>query len=177
MTIEQQNLRKEITEESHDHGAWTAEGYIQNQDLLEGYIYRTIPAKENSCGPIAVYNLCRHMGRELQFEDLLREMDGMHLLHMPGPTLMHVMRRCLTKYLPGWQEVHGRVLDGKKVVFVVRRLPLLNDVPVTERGGKRGFGCLAHGHISGRLRDRRRLMPGDLRSVHFSSWLWRPLKG
>ena len=108
MTIEQQNLRKEKTAESHDHGAWTADGYIQNQDLLEGYIYRTIPAKENSCGPIAVYNLCRHTGRELQFEDLLKEMDGMHFLHMPGPTLMHVMRRCLTKYLPGWQEVHGR---------------------------------------------------------------------
>ena len=108
MTFEQKNNWEEKAEDNKNHSAWTADGYIQNQDELEGYIYRTIPAKENSCGPIAVYNLCRHMGQELQFGDLLREMDGMHFLHIPGPTLMHVMRRCLTKYLPGWQEVHGR---------------------------------------------------------------------
>ena len=108
MTFKGKNLREEKAEDNKTQSAWTAEGYIQDQDLLEGYIYRTIPAKENSCGPIAVYNLCKHMGRELQFEDLLKEMDGMHLLHMPGPTLMHVMRRCLTKHFPGWQEVHGR---------------------------------------------------------------------
>ena len=108
MTFKQKNNWEEKAEDNKNHSAWTADGYIQNQDELEGYIYRTIPAKENSCGPIAVYNLCRHMGQELQFGDLLREMDGMHFLHIPGPTLMHVMRRCLTKYLPGWQEVHGR---------------------------------------------------------------------
>ena len=108
MVIERETLRAEKAAGSNNHEAWTTDGYIQNQDLLSGYIYRTIPAKENSCGPIAVFNLCRHRGQNLQFEDLLREMDGMHLLHMPGPTLMHVMRKCLTKYLPGWQEVHGR---------------------------------------------------------------------
>ena len=90
------------------HSAWTEDGYIQNQDLLTGYIYRTIPAKENCCGPVAVYNLCRHSGQNLEFEALLREMDGMHRLHMPGPTFMYVMRKCLTEHLPGWHEVHGR---------------------------------------------------------------------
>lgn len=108
MAFTRENHQEENTADSLCHGAWTADGYIQNQDLLRGYVYRTIPAQENCCGPVAVYNLCRHMGQELQFGDLLQEMDEMHLLHMPGPTLMYVMRRCLTKYLPGWQEVHGR---------------------------------------------------------------------
>ena len=97
-----------------DNSAWTEDGYIRNQDLLKGFVYRTMNAKENCCGPVAVYNLCRHAGIELQFGELLQEMDGMHRLHMPGPTLMHVMRDTLTKYLPGWQEVHGREAAAEK---------------------------------------------------------------
>ena len=38
-------------------GAWTEDGYIKDQDLLTGYTYRTIPAMQNSCGPVAVFNL------------------------------------------------------------------------------------------------------------------------
>ena len=106
--IEQQLSEKEESAAPADNEAWTADGYIQDQDLLTGYVYRTIPAKNNCCGPVAVYNLCRHAGQQLQFGELLREMDEMHRLRVPGPTLMYVMRRCLTKYLPGWKEVHGR---------------------------------------------------------------------
>ena len=89
-------------------GAWTADGYIKDQDLLTGYTYRTIPAMQNSCGPVAVFNLCRRTGKKVSFDHLLKEMDGMHMMHIPGPTFMYVMRKVLTFYLPGWQEVHGR---------------------------------------------------------------------
>ena len=108
MTNRQEAFSNDLTAVSSLRNAWTKDGYIQNQDLLTGYTYRTIPAKQNCCGPVAVYNLCRHSGQELQFEELLREMDNMHLLHVPGPTLMYVMRKCLVNYLPGWKEVHGR---------------------------------------------------------------------
>lgn len=109
MTIGQEtSSNSKKTGEPSISGAWTKDGYIQNQDLLTGYTYRTIPAKENCCGPVAVYNLCKHCGKNLLFDDLLCEMDEMHLLRVPGPTLMQVMRRCLTNHLPGWKEVHGR---------------------------------------------------------------------
>ena len=108
MTIREEIPLGDKDSASSIRSAWTEDGYIQNQDLLTGYTYRTMPAKENCCGPVAVYNLCRHCGQNRQFEDLLHEMDDMHLLHVPGPTLMYVMRKCLTKHLPGWEEVHGR---------------------------------------------------------------------
>ena len=48
-------------------GAWTEDGYIKDQDLLTGYTYRTIPAMQNSCGPVAVFNLCRRTGKKVSF--------------------------------------------------------------------------------------------------------------
>lgn len=87
---------------------WTADGYIRNQEALYAYTYRTIPAGNNACGPVAVFDLRRHEGHEVRFADVLTEMDDLHMLRVPGPTFMYVMRRYLNKYLPGWREVHGR---------------------------------------------------------------------
>lgn len=88
--------------------AWTADGYLKNQDALSAHTYRTIPASNNACGPVASYNLRHHEGHDVKFTDVLAEMDNMHLLRVPGPTFMYVMRRYFRKYLPGWREVHGR---------------------------------------------------------------------
>lgn len=88
--------------------AWTADGYIRNQDALSAHTYRTIPASDNSCGPVAAFDLRRHEGHDVTFPDVLAEMDAMHLLRVPGPTFMHVMRRYFRKYLPGWREARGR---------------------------------------------------------------------
>ncbi|MBQ9648684.1 MAG: hypothetical protein IJV43_10045 [Oscillospiraceae bacterium] len=88
--------------------AWTADGYIKNQDALSAYVYRTIPASDNSCGPVAAFDLRRRAGQDAKFADVLAEMDGMHLLRVPGPTFLYVMRRYLRKYLPGWREVRGQ---------------------------------------------------------------------
>lgn len=88
--------------------AWTEDGYLKNQDALSAYTYRSIPANHNSCGPVAAYDLRRHEGHDVRFDDVLAEMDGMHLLRVPGPTFLYVMRRYLHKYLPGFHEARGR---------------------------------------------------------------------
>ena len=70
--------------------------------------YRTIPASGNGCGPVAAFNLRRYAGQNPDFSSVLAQMDAMHWFHMPGPTVMPVMRRYLEEYLPGCREVHGR---------------------------------------------------------------------
>ncbi len=88
--------------------AWTADGYLKDQDALSDFTYRSISAGDNGCGPVAAFNLRQHAGQDPAFSDVLAEMDGMHLLRIPGPTFLHVMRRYLDKYLPGRRETHGR---------------------------------------------------------------------
>lgn len=98
----------ELHQKPPETAGWTSDGYIKNQDCFSAHTYRTIPASENCCGPVAVFNLRRHEGHDVRFPDVLAEMDGLHLLHVPGPTLMYVMRGYLRRHLPGWREVHGR---------------------------------------------------------------------
>ena len=103
--------RREVRERTahlDEAGGWTADGYIKDQDCLFRYTYRTIPASGNGCGPVAAFDLRHFAGHDVQFSDVLAEMDGTHLLRVPGPTFLYVMRKYLRKYLPGWREVHGR---------------------------------------------------------------------
>ena len=95
---------------------YTDDGYIKDQDCFSAYTYRRIAADENSCGCIAAYNIRRAQGHTPSFAEVTREMEAMHYLPGPGPTHMHVMRRYLTRYLPGWRESHGRraCLDAAK---------------------------------------------------------------
>ena len=88
--------------------AWTADGYIKDQDALRSCVYRTMPASINGCGPVAAYNLRRRAGQDAAFADVLDELDAMHPFRAPGPTLMRVMRRYLRRYLPGGREARGR---------------------------------------------------------------------
>lgn len=99
---------REAPEQIPAERAWTADGYLQDQDALGAYTYRTIPASSNACGPVAAFNLRRHEGHAVQFVDVLTEMDALHFLCVPGPTFMYAMRRYLSRYLPGWREIHGR---------------------------------------------------------------------
>ena len=91
-----------------DTEAWTEDGYLMDQDGLGGYTYRTIPACNNGCGPLAAFDLRRHEGQDPLFSEVLREMDRMHLLCVPGPTFTYVMRGYLHRYLPGFREICGR---------------------------------------------------------------------
>ncbi len=87
---------------------WTADGYLKDQNALCKHTYRAIPACNNACGPVAAFNLRRRAGQDAAFSDVLAEMDELHLLRVPGPTRMYVMRRYFDKYLPGWRETVGR---------------------------------------------------------------------
>jgi len=89
-------------------GGWTADGYIRDQDCFSAYTYRTLPASVNACGCVAAFDLRRAEGQSVSFADVLAEMDGMHLLRIPGPTQTRVMRAYLAKYLPGFAETRSR---------------------------------------------------------------------
>ena len=87
---------------------FTADGYIRDQDCFSGVRYRTMPASINGCGWIAAYNLRHALGQAPDWEQVCRELDGMHRLRMPGPTLMAVMRAYLLRYAPQVRETAGR---------------------------------------------------------------------
>lgn len=87
---------------------FSPDGYIIDQECFDTYEYRTIRASMNGCGCVAAYNLRRFLGQDPVFETVLEELDRMHLLRVPGPTTMPVMRAYLKKYVPGVREQEGR---------------------------------------------------------------------
>ncbi|MBQ9663863.1 MAG: hypothetical protein IJV40_12000 [Oscillospiraceae bacterium] len=86
----------------------SADGYITDQDCFSSVRYRTMRADINGCGWIAAYNLRHACGEELDWDSVRQEMDGMHTLRIPGPTLMRVMREYLARYVPDYSETVGR---------------------------------------------------------------------
>ena len=97
------NLVPEIRPE-----AFSSDGYIIDQDYFSPVRYRTMPADINGCGFIAAFNLRHFLGHEAGWEEVWEELDAMHTLRIPGPTLMRVMREYLDRYVPGWVETVGR---------------------------------------------------------------------
>ena len=87
---------------------FSSDGYITDQDCFSSVRYRTMPADNNGCGFIAAYNIRHALGHAVEWDDVLAELDAMHTLRIPGPTLMRVMREYLDKYVPGWVETVGR---------------------------------------------------------------------
>lgn len=88
--------------------AFSEDGYIVDQDCFHEYRYRTMRADINSCGWIAAYNIRHFLGHDAAWDDVRREMEGMHVLNVPGPTHMRVMRQYLNRYIPGIREVYGK---------------------------------------------------------------------
>lgn len=87
---------------------FSQDGYIIDQDCFFGVHYRTIPANLNGCGWIAAYNLRKFLGHDVTYDEVRQELDNMHFLRMPGPTLMCVMRKYLRRYVPHYRETVGR---------------------------------------------------------------------
>lgn len=87
---------------------FSEDGYIVDQDCFHALRYRTMPASINGCGWIAAYNLRRFLGQDVSYPKVLRELEGMHLWNVPGPTLMTVMRAYLDRYVPQARETVGR---------------------------------------------------------------------
>ena len=86
----------------------TPDGYIADQDCFASVRYRTMAADINGCGFIAAYNVRHALGHNVDWESVRQELDDMHTLRVPGPTLMRVMREYLDKYVPGWTEAVGK---------------------------------------------------------------------
>ena len=84
------------------------DGYITDQDCFSSVRYRTITADWNGCGWVAAYNLRHFLGHTVDWDEVRAEMDAMHTLRVPGPTLMRVMRGYLGRYVPGYRETAGR---------------------------------------------------------------------
>ena len=112
---------------------FSQDGYITDQDCFFEYVYRTIPANLNGCGWIAAYNLRKYLGHDVTYDEVRRELDDMHFLKMPGPTLMCVMRKYLRRYVPHCRETVGReaamaaALGSQAGIFRYREL--LGDEP------------------------------------------------
>lgn len=87
---------------------FSADGFIIDQDFFSDYPYRALTSDCNGCGWIAAFDLRHALGQDPDFDAVRREMDGMFLLHIPGPTTMRVMLRYLTKHVPDFQLVRGR---------------------------------------------------------------------
>ena len=86
---------------------FSVDGYITDQDCVSTVRYRTMAADNNGCGFIAAYNVRYALGHRVNWDEVRAELDAMHTLRIPGPTLMRVMREYLNKYIPGWVETAG----------------------------------------------------------------------
>ena len=86
----------------------SSDGYIIDQDCFSSVRYRTMAADINGCGFIAAYNVRHALGHSVGWETVRQELDAMHTLRVPGPTLMRIMREYLDRYVPGWIETVGR---------------------------------------------------------------------
>lgn len=84
------------------------DGYIIDQDLFTDVLYRTTLSSYNGCGWIAAYNLRHALGHDVDWDDVRLEMDRMHKVRIPGPTLMRVMRKYLGRYVPDFTETAGK---------------------------------------------------------------------
>ncbi|MBQ7202028.1 hypothetical protein IJS18_01400 [Candidatus Saccharibacteria bacterium] len=87
---------------------FSKDGYLIDQNLVKRFKYRTIRACLNCCGPAAVYNIRHYLGDKTDFHTILKEMDHMFIVRVPGPTTMNVMRSYLKKCLPAMEEFTGR---------------------------------------------------------------------
>ena len=87
---------------------FSEDGYIVDQECFHEYRYRTMRADINSCGWIAAYNIRHFLGQNAAWNDVRQEMEKMHVLNIPGPTHMRVMRQYLNKYVPGVREIYGK---------------------------------------------------------------------
>ena len=87
---------------------FSRDGFITDQDCFSSVRYRGMRADINGCGWIAAYNLRHALGQDADWDEVRHEMDVMHTLRVPGPTLMRIMREYLARYIPDFRETTGR---------------------------------------------------------------------
>ena len=87
---------------------FSPDGYIRDQDCFSSVRYRSMPASINGCGWIAAFNLFHYLGRAEDWDRVRRELDELHRIRMPGPTMLPVMRGYLLSRVPWLREARGR---------------------------------------------------------------------
>ena len=87
---------------------FSADGYITDQDCFSSLRYRTMPASINGCGWIAAYNLRHFLGQDADYDTVRRELDALHRVRVPGPTMLPIMQSYLRRHVPGLREAVGR---------------------------------------------------------------------
>ncbi len=91
-----------------EHRGLTEDGFIADQDYFTDFRYRGMPVSWNGCGPIAVFNLRRFLGRDAPLSQICAELESLHRSKLPGPTSMRALRLYLAKHLPQARESIGR---------------------------------------------------------------------
>lgn len=87
---------------------FSSDGFIRDQDCFSSVRYRTMPASINGCGWIAAFNLLHELSGEEDWDRVRRELDDLHRVRVPGPTMLPVMRSYLFSRVPALQELRGR---------------------------------------------------------------------
>ena len=124
---------------------FSADGFIVDQDCFESVRYRCMPASINGCGWIAAYDLRRALGEEPDWREVCREMDALHRLRVPGPTLISVMRAYLARWVPEARETRGReaaleaASHSRAGVFRYREKQVPHFVAYVREGGEFRF--------------------------------------
>lgn len=77
---------------------FSADGYIIDQNCFSDYPYRGMSSDINGCGWIAAYNFRHALGQTADFEEVLRDMNAMFPLQIPGPTPVRALRRYLKRH-------------------------------------------------------------------------------
>ena len=87
---------------------FSSDGFIRDQDCFSSVRYRTMPASINGCGWIAAFNLLHELSGEEDWDRVRRELDDLHRVRVPGPTMLPVMRSYLFSRVPALRELRGR---------------------------------------------------------------------
>ena len=88
--------------------ALSSDGFIIDQRKTDNIPFGAVTSDRNGCGWIAAYNLRKALDHGISFDEVRQELDDLHFLKVPGPTLMCVMRKYLKQYVPQYRETVGR---------------------------------------------------------------------
>lgn len=77
---------------------FSSDGYIIDQNCFTGYQYRGMSSDFNGCGWIAAFNFLRGLERDLPFETVLKDMNALFPLQVPGPTPLRFLLRYLRRH-------------------------------------------------------------------------------
>lgn len=92
--------------------AFSSDGYIIDQDFTSEYQYGIYPSSYNGCGWIAMFNLMKAMGRNIGFETVYEEMNGILPFQGRQGTPMETMEQYMRE-----KEIPFDYAEGKPAIL------------------------------------------------------------